>query len=217
MFIGHFGLGLAAKKADTRPSIGTYFLAAQFLDLLWPIFLLFGLEKVKVDPGNTALTPLDFVYYPISHSLLTAVFWGILFGLIYFFIKKNKKASIILGLLVLSHWVLDFIVHKPDLPLTPWTEIKTGLGVWNSIGLTIFIEFIIFITGIYFYIKATQAKNKKGKYGFWSLILFLIIIYISNIFGSPPPSQNAIAIVGFFQWILIIWAYWIDKNRININ
>lgn len=214
MFIGHFGLGLASKKIDNAPSLGTYFLAAQFLDLLWPFFLLIGLEEVKIDPGNTVLTPLNFVYYPFSHSLFAALIWSILFGLIYFLIKKNIKASITLGVLVLSHWILDFFVHKPDLPITPWSNLKVGLGIWNSIGLTIFIEFIIFIAGIYFYLKAMQAKNKKGKYGFWSLILFLIIIYISNIFGSPPPSQNAIAIVGFFQWILIIWAYWIDKNRI---
>lgn len=214
MFIGHFGLGLASKKIDNVPSLGTYFLAAQFLDLLWPFFLLIGLEEVKIDPGNTVLTPLNFVYYPFSHSLFAALIWSILFGLIYFLIKKNIKASITLGVLVLSHWILDFFVHKPDLPITPWSNLKVGLGIWNSIGLTIFIEFIIFIAGIYFYIKATGAKNKKGKYGFWSLIVFLIIIYISNIFGSPPPSQNAIAIVGFFQWILIIWAYWIDKNRI---
>jgi hypothetical protein len=213
MFIGHFGVGLAAKRVDSRPSLGTLFIASQFLDLLWPIFLLVGLEKVKIEPGNTAFTPLNFTYYPFSHGFLSVFLLSIIFGAVYFILKRNLKSSVLLGSLVLSHWILDLIVHRPDLPLIPWSDVKVGLGLWNSVILTVIVEGFIFIAGAYLYIKTTEAENKKGSIGLWSLIIFLVIVYLMNVFGSPPPSSDAIAIVGLSQWLLIIWAYWIDKNR----
>lgn len=213
MFIGHFGVGLAAKKIDNKPSLGTLFFASQFIDLLWPIFLLIGLEQVKVDPGNTAFTPLNFIYYPFSHSFLSVFIWSLLFGLIYFLFKKNIKSSILLGGLVMSHWILDLITHRPDLPLLPWNDFKVGFGLWNSIVLTMIIEGLIFLTGSYLYFKTTRAENKKGNIGLWSLLIFLCIIYLLNVFASPPPSEEPIAIVGLSQWLLIAWGYWIDKNR----
>jgi LexA-binding, inner membrane-associated putative hydrolase len=213
MFIGHFGVGLGAKKINDRPSLGTLFLAAQFLDLLWPMFLLMGIEKVKIEPGITTLNPLNFTYYPFSHSLFFAFVWSLLFGAVYFLLKKNIKTSILLGLLVMSHWVLDLIVHIPDLPLSPWSDVKVGFGLWDSVALTIIVEGFIFAAGIYYYLKVTKSKNKKGQIGFWSLIIFLLIIYILNFFGSAPPSVNAIAVAGLFQWLIILWGYWIDSNR----
>ena len=123
MFIGHFGAGLAAKKLDSSPSLGTLFFASQFIDLLWPFFLLMGLESVKIDPGNTAFTPLDFISYPFTHSLAGVLVWSILFGVVYYWRKKQLKTSLILGGLVLSHWVLDFFTHRPDLLLIPGYEI----------------------------------------------------------------------------------------------
>jgi hypothetical protein len=213
MFIGHFGVGFAAKRVDPRPSLGTLFLASQFVDLLWPIFLLIGWEKVIIDPGNTAFTPLDFVYYPFSHGFLSVLLLSIIFGAVYFIIKKNIKTSIILGALVMSHWILDFITHRPDLPIIPGSDLKVGLGLWNSVILSIIVEGSIFFAGVYLYLKTTQAVNKKGSIGLWSLVIFFVIIYLLNVFGPPPPSTNAIAIAGLFQWVLIIWAYWIDRNR----
>lgn len=215
MFIGHFGIGLAAKKVDNKPSLGTLFLASQFIDLLWPVLLLVGLEHVIIEPGNTAFTPLNFVDYPISHGFFGVLIWSILFGLVYYIIKRNVKSSLVLGALVMSHWILDLITHRPDLPLFPWSDAKVGLGLWNSVVLTIIVEGLIFIGGAYLYMKTTRAENKKGSIGLWSLLIFLIIIYVSNIFGPPPPAEGPIAIVGMSQWLLIAWAYWIDKNRIS--
>lgn len=214
MFIGHFGAGLAAKKIDERPSLGTLFLAAQFVDLLWPVFILAGIEKVKIEPGNTAFTPLNFVYYPFSHSLLAAVFWALLFGAVYYFFKKNLRTSILLGALVISHWILDFISHRADLPLVPWSNIKVGLGLWNSLPLTIIVEGLIFCTGAWFYISYVRANNKRGFYRIWGLLIFLAVIYINNIFASPPPNEEAIGLVGLSQWIIIAWGYWIDKINV---
>jgi len=215
MFIGHFGVGLAAKKVATKTSLGTLFLATQFIDLLWPLFLIFGIEQVKIDPGNTAFTPFDFVLYPYSHSLIAVLFWSLIFGSIYFLIKKDLKTSIWLGVLVLSHWILDFITHRPDLPLLIGSNSPmVGLGIWNSVIATILIEGGIFILGVYLFIKITKARNKIGFYSFWSLIIFLILIYGMNLLGPPPESVDAIGYVGLSQWLIIAWGYWIGKNRI---
>jgi len=213
MFIGHFGVGLAAKKIDSKPSLGTLFIASQFIDLLWPVFLLFGLEKVQIEPGNTAMTPLNFISYPYSHSLFGVLVWAVLLGGLYYILKKNFKTSLLLGLLVISHWTLDLFTHRPDLQLLPWSDFKMGFGLWNSVALTIIVEGFIFILGAYFYLSATKSKNKKGSYGAWSLLIFLVLIYVRNVFGTPPTDTNALAIVGMFQWLLVAWAYWIDRNR----
>jgi len=213
MFIGHFGAGLAAKKIDNRPSLGTMFFAAQLLDLIWPLFLLIGIEKVAIEPGISKVNPLDFIYYPWTHSLLVVLCWSFLFGIIYYLIKKNLRSSIILGILVLSHWILDLLMHIPDLPIFPWSDIKVGLGLWNSVTGSVLIEVAIFGIGIYLYLAATTAKNKKGSLGFWGLVLFLLIIYVMNFFSPPPPSAEAIGYAGLLQWLFILWASWIDKNR----
>lgn len=215
MFLGHFGLGMASKKLAPTPSLSTLFFASQFLDLLWPIFLLTGIEDVLVEPGNTAFTPLNFVHYPWSHSLVAVIGWGLLFSLLYYFKEKNKRSAIMLGVLVISHWFLDLLVHAPDLPIGINAETKYGFGLWNHVTVTIIIEMIIFIAGIGLYLQATRPKNKTGIYAFWSLILFFVIIYIMNLLGDPPPDKNTIAVVGLAQWLLILWGYWIDRNRIK--
>ena len=214
MFIGHFGAGFAGKKFDKNPSLGTYFMAAQFVDLIWPIMLLLGIEKVVIEPGNITTTPLDFTYYPFTHSLIGVIFWALLFGLVYFLFKKNMKASFVLGALVISHWVLDLLVHRPDLPIIFGMDLKVGLGLWNSLIGTIIVEGLIFILGIYLYLKSTKAKNKTGTFALWGLIVFLAAIYIGNLFGPPPESVEAIGIVGNAQWLIVLWGYWIDKNRV---
>ena len=214
MFIGHFGVGFAAKKFIRKISLGTLLLASQFIDLLWPFFVILGIEKVAIDPGNTAFTPLDFVYYPFSHSLLGVLIWALIFGAVYYFIKKDLKTSVILGILVLSHWILDFITHRPDLPLLLGSNSPlVGLGLWNSIIATVIIESLIFILGVYFYISVTKATNKVGNYSLWSLIIFLGIVYLLNLFGPPPDSVDAIGYVGLSQWLIIGWGYWIGRNR----
>ncbi len=213
MFIGHFGVGLGAKKAAPSISLGTLFLAAQFLDLLWPTFLLLGWERVKIQPGMTVMTPLSFTHYPLSHSLLMACIWGVLFGLVYYLIKRKPVAAIVVGLCVLSHWVLDLFVHIPDLPLYPGSTILLGLGLWNYKVAAVLLEGLIFLIGLLLYLRVTEARNKVGRYGFWVMILLLVLIYVSNLVGPPPPSVKAIAWAGELQWLFVILAYWVDRNR----
>lgn len=217
MFIGHFAVGFAAKKVEPKVSLGTYFLAVQFADLLWPTLLLLGIEKVEITPGITVMTPLDFVSYPISHSLLLISVWGALLGLIYWLIKKNSKAALIIALCVVSHWVLDLVMHRPDLPLYPGDSPLLGFGLWNyPIGSQV-VELAFFAAGVWFYSTATHALNKKGSIGFWSLVIFLLLIHLSNLMGPPPPNVGAIAWAGHLQWLFVLWAYWIDNNRETVN
>lgn len=214
MFIGHFGVGFGAKTSDSWLSLGTVFLAVQFVDLLWPTLLLLGLERVEIAPGITTLTPLDFVSYPISHSLLMVCVWGFLFGLGYRLVQKNTKGALVLGLCVVSHWVLDLIVHRPDLPLYPGDASRWGLGLWNSLGGTLLVEGVVFVVGVALYLRATRAKNRAGVIGFWTLAGFLLLVHLGNMFGPPPPSTTAIAWAGQLQWLLVAWAYWVDRNRV---
>ena len=213
MFIGHFAVGLAAKSAKPSLSLGTYFLAVQFVDLIWPTLLLLGLEQVAIEPGNTAVTPLNFISYPFSHSLVMAGVWAGVIGLAIWLVKKDLRASILVGLCVASHWFLDFVTHRPDLPITLSETTKVGLGLWNYKASTIIIETILFLTATWLYINKTKSKDKVGQFGFWSLIIFLIIIHISNMAGPPPPNVSAIAWGGHLQWLFVLWAYWADGHR----
>lgn len=214
MFIGHFAAGFAAKKINDKASLGTYFLAAQFLDLLWPTLLLLGVEKadISTDPANPI--PLAFTDYPVSHSLLAVIGWGLLIGFGYFLFSKNKKGAVVVGLLVVSHWFLDLLVHIPDLPLYPGGT-KTGLGLWHQQWLVLALEMMAFAGGIFLYYRATKAKNKNGRYALMGLITFLLFVHIGNAFGPPPESINAVAWVGELQWLFVIWAYWVDRNRVR--
>jgi hypothetical protein len=213
MFIGHFAVGLAAKSVKPSLSLGFYFLAAQFVDLLWPTLLLLNLEEVTISPGITAMTPLDFVHYPYTHSLVMALVWGAAgIGLVYVF-KKDFSAALLIGACIVSHWVLDFFTHRADLPLTLSEATKVGLGLWNYRTATFLIESILFAGCVFLYIKKSSAVDGVGRYGFWSLIIFLYLISISNMIGPPPPNVAAIAWAGHLQWLFVLWAYWADRHR----
>ncbi len=217
MFIGHFAVGMAAKSVKPSLSLGTYFLAVQFVDLLWPTLLLFNIEQVLITPGITAMGPLEFVHYPYSHSLVMALVWSAAgFGLVYLF-KKDLSAALLIGACVASHWLLDFFTHIPDLPLTLSETTKVGLGLWNYKVATLIIETTLFVAGVWIYVKNTRPSNKIGNYGFWGLIAFLAIISVSNVAGPPPPNVNAIAWAGHLQWLIVIWGYWVDRHRSTVS
>ncbi len=213
MFIGHFGIGFGAKKFAPGISLGFLLIAAQFLDLLWPSLLLSDLEHVRISPGITKVTPLDFYDYPISHSLALVVFWGLLLALITRLLTRNRYYTLIIFICVISHWFLDLIMHRPDLPVLPGNPARLGLGLWNYPILTLGIELITFSSGVYLYTSVTSSKNRFGKFGLISMVSLLILIQIGNMFGPPPPNVNAIAWAGQLQWLFVIFAFYIDKNR----
>jgi hypothetical protein len=213
MFIGHYAVALAAKKAAPRTSLGVQMFAAQFLDLLWPIFLLAGLEHVRIAPGITAFTPLDFTAYPISHSLLTVVGWSALVGGLMFGFAKRGRDAIVVGIVVLSHWVLDWVTHRPDLPLWPGESPKVGLGLWNHTAATLAIEFALFASGIWLYLGVTKARDGVGRWGLAITLLLVVILYLGAAFGPPPPSERALAFSALGAWIVPPIFGWIDRHR----
>jgi membrane-bound metal-dependent hydrolase YbcI (DUF457 family) len=212
MFIGHFAVGLASKPVAPRASLGVLMAAPNLLDLLWPIFLLLGWEQVRIEPGNTAFTPLDFVSYPISHSLLTACGWGALFALLYWARTRYTRGAVVIGLSVVSHWVLDFVTHRPDMPLYPGGP-KFGLGLWNSVPATVCIEVGMYVVGAWLYLSSTRARDRTGSYALWVFLAFGLLAYIGNILGPPPPNTRAIACVTLTLWLVPVWAWWIDRHR----
>lgn len=213
MFVGHFGVALAAKRVAPKTSLGTLMLAAGFLDVLWPAFLLLGWEHVRVDPGNTVVTPLDFYDYPLSHSLLAVLGWALAFGVGYFAVTRYGRGAAVGAALVASHWLLDFVTHRPDLPLWPKGDAKVGLGLWNSLAATLAIELAVFAGGVGLYVSFARPLDRTGRIGFWALVATLLVIYFGNIFGPPPPSPGAIAIVGLASLLLFAWPYWVDRHR----
>jgi hypothetical protein len=217
MFLGHFGIGFGARAAAPRASLGTLFLAAQFIDLLWPTLLLLGVERVRIEPGATAVTPLAFEHYPVSHSLLAVAAWALLLALAYGFLRQDRRGALLVGLAVLSHWLLDAVVHQPDLPLYPGSAVLAGLTLWDSLTATLAVEVPLFLIGVWLYLRATRPRDRIGTWGLGGLVGLLAVIYVGNLFGPPPPDVTAIAWVGQLQWLLVLWAYWVDAHRCNIS
>ena len=213
MFIGHYAVGFALKRAAPAVSLGWLFAAVQLPDLLWPVLLLLGVEQVRVDPGNTAFTPLDFVSYPYSHSLLLVCVWSAAFGLLYHVRHSRGAAGVVLAAAVASHWVLDWIVHRPDLPVAPWSGARAGLSLWNSIPGTLAIEVPMYLIGVWLYARSTRPYRRAGRLGFVALAVFLALVYAANLLGPPPPDSRTVAFVTMSLWLLPPWAAWCDAGR----
>jgi hypothetical protein len=213
VFVGHFAAGLGAKAAARTTSLGTLLLAAQFLDLLWPTLLLAGLEHVRIAPGITVVTPLDFADYPLSHGLAAVLGWAVLVGGLYWVARRNRAGAVVVGLLVVSHWGLDFLVHRPDLPLAGNDSAHVGLGLWNSLAATVAVEGGLFAAGAWLYLRSTKARDRAGAVGPWVLFGLLVLIHAANLTGPPPPSVAAIGWAGQAQWLLVAMGWWVDRHR----
>ena len=213
MFLGHFGVALGAKTQQPRVSLGTLFLAAQLADLVWLTLLLLGVERVNIVTHATAANALDFVHYPFTHSLLGEVVGGILLGLIYWLVRRNAKGALLVGLLVPSHWLLDLVVHQPDLPLFPGASPLLGWGLWNHLAITQVVEFALLGAGLWLYVWRTRARNGVGRYGLLELVAFLVLSHLASIFSPPPASVALIGWGGQLLWLPVLLAYWVDRNR----
>jgi membrane-bound metal-dependent hydrolase YbcI (DUF457 family) len=213
MFLGHFAVGLAAKRATSQVSLGLLLAAPLLLDLLWPVFLLLGIETVRIDPGNTAVTPLDLHDYPYSHSLVMALVWSLAFGAVIGHFYQSVRVALVGGALVFSHWLLDYISHRPDMPLYPGSETYVGLGLWHSIPGTLLVELSLFTAGIVVYVRSTRANDKKGKLSFWALMATLVALYFAAIFGPPPPDVPSLIGGSVAIAALLGWAHWADRHR----
>ena len=224
MFVGHFGVALAARAFDRpraavrSPSLGTFVAAAQWLDLVWPVLVLAGIERVRVAPEVTRVTPLDFESYPWSHSLFMAVAWAIAVGALWYARSRERRrgAAVLLGSVVASHWVLDWIAHRPDLPLWPGGP-RVGLGLWNSFTGTIAVEAAIFLGGLWLYARSTRPVDARGRWALAGFAACLVVFYAMSLVGPPPPDGKAVAVADLGMWLLVAWAYWIDRHRERVS
>lgn len=214
MFIGHFAVGLGAKKYVPAINLGLLFFACQFLDLLWPVLVLLGVENVTVDYDATVVTPLNFSQYPYSHSLVMTILFSLAIGGGIYKYLHSKKAGFVLALVVFSHWFLDYLTHRPDLPVM-FDGPMVGLGMWNSLFLTLVVEGAMFAGGIWMYLKVRASASRKQIIGFWVLVTFLVLVYAGNIFGPRPPldaSATMIAGPALAMWLIVIWGYFVDQK-----
>lgn len=212
MFIGHDACSFAAKRATPAVSLGLLIAAPNLLDLLWPLFLLLGIEHVRVQHGPTPFLNLDFYDYPWSHSLAMSIVWGVLFAIVVRLITRSARGALMCGALVVSHWILDFVTHVPDLPLWPGGP-KAGLGLWLHPAATVIIESAMFVIGIAIYLRATTARDRTGTIAFWALIIFLAVVYAASLMGPPPPNVGLVAWSALALWLLPLWGWWIDRHR----
>ena len=214
MFVGHFALAFGAKRLAPQVSLGALFLACQLADLVWPDLVLLGFEHFSIDPGNTVMTPLSFEHYPYSHSLVALAAWGVAFAAVYWVARRpGARAALVIFALVLSHWLLDVVTHRADMPITIGGATRVGLGLWNLPVVSIALELGLFAGGVWLYERSTIARDRIGSTGFWALVGFLTVIYVANILGPPPPSPAAVAWSAQAIWLLVAWGYWIDRHR----
>jgi hypothetical protein len=213
MFLGHFAVAYAAKRVAPRTSLGTLFIAVQWADLLWPVLVLFGIEHVAIVPGDTAATPLQFVSYPYSHSLIADLAWALILGGLYYGLRRYRTGALVVALGVLSHWVLDVIVHRADMPVL-FGGPRVGFGLWNAPMAEMLLELAMFAVGLVLYARATRSADRAGRYATWALAAVLLAAYLSSALGPPPPSVAVVAWVGLIAgWLTVLWAYWADAHR----
>ncbi len=214
MFIGHAAVALAVRPKVPGRSLGVLFAAAYLIDLVWPVLLLLGIETVVVEPGNTAFTPLAFVHYPWTHSLLAVFVWAVLFALVVMRPPRSRGEFLVLSGLVVSHWLLDFLTHRPDLPLYPGSATMAGLSLWQSVPATLIVEGGLFAAALVIYTRTSAPADRTGTVAFWWLVALLVVIWASGPFSPPPPNASAIGVVGLLTWLIPVWAHWADRHRV---
>jgi hypothetical protein len=218
VFLGHFGVALALKRAEPKLSLGTLFVAVQLADLLWGLFLLTGWERVRIDPGYTAVTPLQFLEYPISHSLLGMALWAVVGAAAYYSwptrdTSRHWQAAALVGVAILSHFALDLLVHVPDLPLGGEASRKVGLGLWNKPTATLLLELGTLAVGVAVYVAFRSRRHPARPGRLASLLGILVAIYLASFFGPPPPSVTAIAVTDIVGLLLLAaFAAWVDRR-----
>jgi membrane-bound metal-dependent hydrolase YbcI (DUF457 family) len=213
MFIGHFGVGFGLKRMAPRVSLALLIAATLWADILWTIFLLLGWEHARISVGDTRWTPLELYDYPWSHSLLFLVLWATALAVVYLAYRSDLVGAAAVWIGVVSHWVLDWITHRPDMPLYP-NDSKYGLGLWNSIPGTLIVEVPLFAAGVWLYARCTRARDRIGRFGFWAYVAVLLLLYVGDRFSGPPASMREVATSGLVATlVMLVWPWWFDRHR----
>ena len=218
MFVGHYGVALALKKADPKLSLGTLFLSVQLVDILWGAFILLGWERARVDPGFTEVSPFQFLYYPLSHSLIAGIFWALVAGAVYYTwpskdTSHRRRGALVVGIAVVTHWFLDVVVHIPDLPLASDASRKFGLGLWDHVGGTHVVEFGLLAVGAWAYAHTKTKRHPLRINRLVILIVVLLALNAVNMWSPPPTNMNVVGASAIVLFLALTWlGSWVDRD-----
>jgi hypothetical protein len=214
MLVGHFAVGLAGKRIAPSISLGTLVLAAMLADLLWCVFIIAGVEHVEFRPAMGAGNYFAASEIAYSHSLLMDAVWGALLAAAYFLRRRSPRGAWILFAVVISHWILDWIAHRPDMPLAPGTHTFFGLGLWTSIPATILIEGGFWLAAVILYARTFRPRGRTGIFAFWTVVALLTLAWYGNISGPPPRDPHTAPYASLILFSLAVaWAYWMNRLR----
>ena len=217
MFAGHYAVAFGLKRVEPRISLGALFLAVQLVDIAWGGTIFLGWEHARVVPGYLAASPLEFLDYPITHSLIAGMAWAAAMALIYYSLPTTNvthhwRASLIVGLAVLSHWPLDVIVHGPDLPLTPAGSARLGLGLWRSVPLTLLVELGLLAVGAALYATLRSRRHPVRPLRLATLLAVIVAFYLSSFLGTPPADMRVIGALATLGCLALAGlAWWADR------
>ena len=217
MFLGHYGVALALKRREPKVSLGTLFVACQLVDVLWGAFLVLGWEHVRILPDENPFLVLQFYDYPITHSLVGALVWSVVAAALYYSwptrsTSRHRQAAVLVGVAVASHWLLDFVVHVPDLPVLGNDSPKLGLALWRYPGISITLELVLLAAGAALYVRGRSRRHPVRPVRLAVVLLLLVGVYAASLLGPPPPSVTAIGLsdVGFLLLMGFLGA-WADR------
>jgi hypothetical protein len=215
MFIGHYGPSFLAKRVELAIPLWVLFVAVQLLDVLWGIFVLVGIERVRIVPGFTKTNALDLYYMPYTHSLPGALAWSFLAGVAYLWFTRSRRGGLLVGAAVFSHWPLDLLVHKPDLALYDDTA-KLGLGLWDYPLVTLIVEGVLVLGCLALYMAQTRPLKRSARYAMPLFIGATLGLQSAMALAPPPPSDSAMAATALVSYALLAAAIaWLEKGRIG--
>ena len=219
MFVGHYGVSFAARSANRRLPLWVWFIAVQWMDVVWSILVLLGIEKLRIVPGFTQANALDLYYMPYTHGLPGSIVVSLVFGaIVAAFVSERRVATVLLvAAASFSHWILDLVVHTRDLPLFD-NAAKVGFGLWRHVALSFPLELIVLGFGAFAYARAFNVANPKARYVFWGFIAFLAAMQVYANFGPPPASPSAMAVMALGLYAVLAalaaWVEWINKKPV---
>ena len=215
MLVGHYAVALIAKRAEPRINLGTLVLAAMFADIAWCVFMILGLEEVQFKSGVGAGKYFYATNIALSHSLLMDAVWATLLATAYLLRRRYRHGALMIFLVVLSHWLLDFVSWRPDLPIAPKLHRHVGLGLWSSIPATLLVEGGFWLFAVIIYVRCTRSKGLTATFVFWVGIGLLTLMWLNNIAGPPPQNPKTAPFASLIVFSLTVaWAYWVNRSRV---